>query len=261
MYIFLTSFLAHSVHLRDDPAPLLAERLRTLLFGVSTPYVLSRRLWEDQARSRHRNRREVLAKLIYNLNPDAGSSTEKNVTPAKVGMEVVGRIVRVRPWGASVDIGAKKKAFLHVTEMSNEVSDQLLDKFTSGQIVKCRIKQVDPDLRVTCKEDDDFFFSVKHLAVGDEVCGTVTSVTRHGAFIDIGTQNAAVLRASDIIKGWKNDLSQTLQVGDHIAKCYISEIDSRKERVRVVASEKTRIWRPGRKGSLQVRKRRGRWST
>lgn len=175
----------------------------------------------------------------------------------KNGMEVVGRIVRVKPWGASVDIGAKKKAFLPVTEMISEPKE-----FISGQIVKCRVNQVESALRVTCKEDDGYLFPLESFETGQKVPGVVTSVTPQGAFVDIGAKNAAVLRTSDIIKGRNIDLTKALQVGDHI-ECYISEIDTRKDRARVAGgvygSKSTRIWRPGHKGSLRIKKRRGRW--
>jgi transcriptional accessory protein Tex/SPT6 len=179
------------------------------------------------------------------------------------GMEVECKILKVVAWGAFVDIGTRRKAFLHVTEMPEE--ENYLRNLETGQNVKCRIKKLDSmrnhKIWVTCKEFDKARTPFNFLEVGEEVRGKVVSVSRHGAFLDIGARSAGYVRASDVMGGWVPDFTKEVEVGDILTRCFIRKVNEEEQQVYLGCSKDIGIMRGGRGDWRGQKLRRGRRSS
>merc|ERR1712228_627009 len=61
-----------------------------------------------------------------------------------VGAKVEGKVVRVKPYGVFVDIGAKRDALLHISRMALYRVSNISDHAKIGQKIKARVLRADP---------------------------------------------------------------------------------------------------------------------
>jgi len=67
----------------------------------------------------------------------------KSIRELRPGMLVRGRVVRIQPYGAFVDIGVGKDGLLHISELAEGPVKDVTDVVSVGQGVIVRIKDVD----------------------------------------------------------------------------------------------------------------------
>jgi len=67
----------------------------------------------------------------------------KSIQELRPGMLVRGRVVRIQPYGAFVDIGVGKDGLLHISELAEGPVKDVTDVVSVGQEVIVRVKDVD----------------------------------------------------------------------------------------------------------------------
>ena len=91
---------------------------------------------------------------VVNLNRELGKvsvslrAETKRATPLvslNVGDEVQGKIVRLKQYGAFIDVGCKRNALLHISRMSIHKVDAITDFANVGETVNVRVIRVDSD--------------------------------------------------------------------------------------------------------------------
>ena len=80
---------------------------------------------------------EKAKKIILNITKDY-----------QVGEEVEGKVVKILPFGAVIDLGGKE-GLVHISELSNSYVKNVSDILEMGQIVKAKIIKIEPDGKIS----------------------------------------------------------------------------------------------------------------
>ncbi|KAA8494430.1 30S ribosomal protein S1 [Porphyridium purpureum] len=181
-----------------------------------------------------------------NVSEDKEAGSTEKTWPEKKGLEhfqmgqkVTGKVFRLVPFGAFVDIGATKAGLLHVRDMSTEFVDRPEDVVSNKQVVEVYIKYLDVEqqklalslLPRTATSRDK---NLANFALGEEVKGTVQRVTNYGVFLDVGASCDAFLHVSDIWGRRPRETMESMRFGETV-RAWVSHIDETKSFLRVSA--------------------------
>jgi small subunit ribosomal protein S1 len=156
---------------------------------------------------------------------------KKIVKVLSVGMEVTGKVKRVSEYGAFVDIGVGRDGLLHISELSTSRVRKVDDMVKEGDEISVWIKELDRDKnRISLTMIPPGTKTMRDLAVGELVTGTVQRLTNYGAFVDIGMERDAMLHVKEMADGYVAKPEDVVKVGDEI-EARISGVDARRGRV------------------------------
>jgi transcriptional accessory protein Tex/SPT6 len=156
---------------------------------------------------------------------------KKIVKVLSVGMEVTGKVKRVSEYGAFVDIGVGRDGLLHISELSTSRIRKVDDLVKEGDEINVWIKELDRDKnRISLTMIPPGTKTIRDLAVGELVSGTVQRLTNYGAFVDIGLERDAMLHVKEMADGYVAKPEDVVKVGDEI-EARISGVDARRGRV------------------------------
>ena len=82
-------------------------------------------------------------KVALTLRPRTTRTT--TLESINVGDEIEGKVVRLKNYGAFVDIGCKRNGLLHISRMSMYKVEDIADYVQVGQTVRVRVIRIDPD--------------------------------------------------------------------------------------------------------------------
>jgi ribosomal protein S1 len=146
-------------------------------------------------------------------------------------MEVTGKVKRVSEYGAFVDIGVGRDGLLHISELSTSRIRKVDDLVKEGDEINVWIKELDRDKnRISLTMIPPGTKTIRDLAVGELVSGTVQRLTNYGAFVDIGLERDAMLHVKEMADGYVAKPEDVVKVGDEI-EARISGVDARRGRV------------------------------
>lgn len=156
---------------------------------------------------------------------------KKIVKVLSVGMEVTGKVKRVSEYGAFVDIGVGRDGLLHISELSTSRVRKVDDMIKEGDEISVWIKELDREKnRISLTMIAPGTKTIRDLAVGELVTGTVQRLTNYGAFVDIGMERDAMLHVKEMGDGYVAKPEDVVTVGDEI-EARISGVDARRGRV------------------------------
>ncbi len=156
---------------------------------------------------------------------------KKIVKVLSVGMEVTGKVKRVSEYGAFVDIGVGRDGLLHISELSTSRVRKVDDLVKEGDEINVWIKELDRDKnRISLTMIPPGTKTIRDLAVGELVTGSVQRLTNYGAFVDIGLERDAMLHVKEMADGYVAKPEDVVKVGDEI-EARISGVDARRGRV------------------------------
>ncbi len=75
----------------------------------------------------------------------------------KVGDIIKGKVVSIEKYGAFISVDATYSGMVHISEISDSFIRNIDDYFKIGDIIKCRVKEVDSkqkQLRLSIKNED-----------------------------------------------------------------------------------------------------------
>jgi transcriptional accessory protein Tex/SPT6 len=156
---------------------------------------------------------------------------KKVVKVLSVGQEVNGKVKRVSEYGAFVDIGVGRDGLLHISELSTSRVRKVDDLIKEGDEINVWIKELDRDKnRISLTMIPPGTKTIRDLAVGELVTGTVQRLTNYGAFVDIGLERDAMLHVKEMADGYVAKPEDVVKVGEEI-EARISGVDARRGRV------------------------------
>ncbi|HSN75441.1 MAG TPA: S1 RNA-binding domain-containing protein [Anaerolineae bacterium] len=156
---------------------------------------------------------------------------KKIVKVLSVGMEVTGKVKRVSEYGAFVDIGVGRDGLLHISELSTSRVRKVDDMIKEGDEINVWIKELDSEKnRISLTMVPPGTKTIRDLAVGELVTGSVQRLTSYGAFVDIGMERDAMLHVKEMGDGYVAKPEDVVKVGDEI-EARISGVDARRGRV------------------------------
>ncbi|MEO8083153.1 MAG: S1 RNA-binding domain-containing protein [Ardenticatenales bacterium] len=163
--------------------------------------------------------------------PAARGRPRRQLAELVVGEKLKGKVVGLSKFGAFVDIGATTDGLVHLTELPGKRVRSAEEAVQSGQSVEVFVKEVDLDKgRISLSMRDPVANPLNGLSVGDVVTGHVTTVTKYGAFIDIGSDTEGLVHISEMSSGFVSRPEDVVQPGAEV-EVRVKEIDNERKRI------------------------------
>ncbi|KAF8821444.1 S1 Rna binding domain-containing protein [Cardiosporidium cionae] len=178
-----------------------------------------------------------------------------------VGMQLMGRIIRVKPFGVWVDVGCYQNGLVHLKDLSSEWIESPLSHFSAGDTQRVTVKFVDTEKHIlglsllpplpvpltalsASSLSSESRCPVASFSVEDRVGGYVKRITSLGCFLDIGATVDAFLHIRDADpslyckRSPYKDASDLFHRGMYFKQVFVSAVDISRQRIRV----STRSW-------------------
>lgn len=152
-----------------------------------------------------RKHKKVMLSRRVHIEHVRKQAKAKLMTTLKVGDVLDGKVSRVMPYGAFVDIGGVD-GLVHVSDLSYSHVNNPNDEVKAGQEVKVKVLKIEADkdriaLGMKQVQPDPWDAVTATVHVGDEVTGRVVRTANFGAFIQVEQGVEALLPISEI--SWK----------------------------------------------------------
>ena len=140
----------------------------------------------------------------------------------EAGTVVTGKVVRLAPFGAFVELLPGIEGLVHISEMSwTKRVAKAEDVLTPGETVSVKIKEINLEnhrisLSLRDAEGDPWKEAAQQFAVGSTVNGTVESRTPYGLFITLAPGITGLLPAGVIKNSKQGKLYSKLDKGDAV---------------------------------------------
>lgn len=166
-----------------------------------------------------------------------------------VGSVMEGKVTRLAPFGAFVELLPGVEGLVHLSEMSwTKRVNKAEDVVAAGDTVSVKIKEINPETRrislsMRDAEGDPWQEAASRFAVGTVVEGTVESQSKFGVFVTLAPGITGLLPAG-VIKSAKKSEFTSLDKGDSV-KLVVQNLDTAARRISlapegVEVAEKTR---------------------
>jgi small subunit ribosomal protein S1 len=200
----------------EDMEPYLGQRLEVEVVEVDRErrkIVVSRRAL--LARARDAKRSEAVGQLT-------------------VGTIVPGKVTRIEPFGAFVDLGSVE-GLLHVSQMAWKRVENPADHVSVGDDLKVQILDIQEEgrrlsLSLTVLQDDPWDVFVRENPVGTLVPGKVTRIATYGAFVEVADGVEGLAHVSQLAPGSVNTPRDVVRLGQEL-KIRVAEIDPERRRI------------------------------
>ena len=157
----------------------------------------------------------------------------------KVGERVRGTVTRVMDFGAFVELEPGVEGLIHVSEMSwvkkvRKPSDLVKTGETVDAVI-LGVKAAEQRMSLGLKQalGDPWADAAQKFPVGSEVEGQIVSLTKFGAFVQLGEGIEGMVHVSDISAEKRiNHPQDVLKVGQS-AKAMVLELDTEKRRLKL----------------------------
>lgn len=165
-------------------------------------------------------------------DPAAGRGRpRRQLAELVVGEKLKGKVVGLSKFGAFVDIGATTDGLVHLTELPGKRVRTAEEAVSSGDSVEVFVKDVDLEKgRISLSMRPAVGRPMNGLAVGDVVTGHVTTITKYGAFIDIGSDTEGLVHISEMSSGFVSRPEDIVQAGAEV-EVRIKELDVERKRI------------------------------
>jgi small subunit ribosomal protein S1 len=156
-----------------------------------------------------------------------------------VGTRVKGKVARVAEFGAFVELESGIEGLIHVSEMSwtrkNVRAQDIVKEGDQVEVVILGVNPADKRIALGLKQalGDPWEEAVKKYPAGAVAEGKVTSLTKFGAFVDLGDNIEGMVHIGDISREKRlNHPNEVLKVGQTV-KAQVLEADKERRRIRL----------------------------
>jgi ribosomal protein S1 len=153
----------------------------------------------------------------------------------KPGMVLEGKVTSVAIYGIFVDIGVGREGLVPISQLSDQPVSSPTDVVQLGEMVSVRVVKVDPrskrislTMRAPAAERRVDTEKLGTLNPGTIVDGTVTSLTKFGAFVDIGVGRDGLIPLAQMAQGQ----TEPLQAGQAV-RVRVMDVDRKTSRIRL----------------------------
>ena len=141
----------------------------------------------------------------------------------QVGTVLEGRVVRIRPFGAFVDLGGID-GLIHVSEISHSRVKDPGQVLAVGQTVKVEVVKVEdlggPSERISLSRKkfapDPWTEVADEIVPGTRVTGKIVRIVEFGAFVELRPGVDGLIHVSALADGHVNHPSSIVSVGDEV---------------------------------------------
>ena len=173
---------------------------------------------------------------LKQLSPDPWSlAAEKYPKHSRIQ----GKVSRVQDFGAFVELEPGVEGLIHVSEMSwSKKQVRAVDIVKPGEVVEVIILDVSPGAKriaLGLKQalGDPWEDAVKKHSIGSIVEGTISTIAKFGAFLDLGDGIEGMIHIGDISREKRlNHPSDVLKQGEKV-KAQVLEIDRERRRFKL----------------------------
>jgi small subunit ribosomal protein S1 len=156
-----------------------------------------------------------------------------------VGSRIKGKVARVADFGAFVELESGIEGLIHVSEMSwtkkNVRAQDIVKEGDQVEVVVLGVNPADKRIALGLKQalGDPWEDAVKKYPAGSTAEGKVTSLTKFGAFVDLGDNIEGMVHIGDISNEKRlNHPNEALKVGETV-KAQVLEADKERRRIRL----------------------------
>ena len=137
---------------------------------------------------------------IKQFSPDPWDNIREKYS---IGDEVEGKVVKIKDFGAFIEIEEGLNGLLHISEMAWAYVKNPSELISEGEVLKLRILEIDPEKRkisLGLKQllPNPWEGAKKKYTIGSVVEGKITQVTSYGANVELETGVSGVIHLSEI---------------------------------------------------------------
>ena len=139
----------------------------------------------------------------------------------EVGQKIHGKVTKIMPYGAFIDIGEGLEGLAHINNLSWKRVESVEDVVAEGQELDVYVLEVNREnnriaLAVKDINNDPWQLIAKEVAVGDVITGKVVRTIDRGAFVEIKEGVEAYLPISQLSEKRVPTVSSVVNPGDEI---------------------------------------------
>ncbi len=136
-----------------------------------------------------------------------------------VGDVMDGKVSKIMPYGAFIEIGKRIEGLLHISEIAHHNVKKVEDELKEGQTVKVKIIDAKKDKRslsMKALEPTPWEQFLKKHKTGDEVTGKVVKKMQFGMLLEIEPGVAGLINRNDYSWNPRQNLAGEVSVGDEL---------------------------------------------
>ncbi|MGL4402874.1 MAG: S1 RNA-binding domain-containing protein [Fusobacteriaceae bacterium] len=153
----------------------------------------------------------------------------------EIGTEVEGKVTRIQPYGAFVEICDGVEGLVHVSDLTwNKKKINVSDFIKIGDVVKVKIMEFDASSRKLklgvkqlCKNPWDN--AETKFGKGEKLSGKVLDVKPFGIFVEVESGVDAFIHQSDL--AWQGEETPKIKAGDHV-EFEVTEVNLEENRIK-----------------------------
>jgi len=144
--------------------------------------------------------KEKISLSIKQFSPDPWENIREKYS---IGDEVEGKVIKIKDFGAFIEIEEGLNGLLHISEMAWTYVKNPSELVSEGEVLKLRILEIEPGKRkisLGLKQllPNPWEDVKKKYAIGSVVEGKITQVTSYGANVELETGVSGVIHLSEI---------------------------------------------------------------
>ena len=180
-------------------------------------------------------RKRVLVSRRVILDRERDAMRKESVGRLSSGMRVSGKVTRIEPFGAFVDLGGGLEGMVHVSNLSRKRVENATQAVAIGDTVEAEILEIKENgkriaLSMKALEPDPWEGVGSRYAIDRIVTGRITRFSEFGAFVEIEAGVEGLLHVSQMGKERVRRPQDLYKAGEELA-VRISQIDAAKQRI------------------------------
>ena len=200
------------------------------LSQLDTKYVENAESYRDRTlkfkiiKFRHQGRDIVVSRRAF-LEEEENKISNAVRSGLKEGVQMEGRVTRLKSFGAFVDIGGNVEGLIHVSELSHKRVEHPREILKNGQEVKVvviRLKDLGDkrreriSLSLKALEKDPWDEICRQFPPGTVVRGKIDAVESYGAFVEIAPDVRGMVHVSEVAERRVAHPGDVVSVGDEV---------------------------------------------
>lgn len=167
-----------------------------------------------------RNKKEIIASVKL-LKEQIKENAENTFwTAAFVGKKVMGKVVKIMPYGAFIDVSGVD-AFIHISDVSYrrlKTVDEVLKLNEEYEFRIIKLDQESKKVQLGLKQnmEDPKIAAIKSLSSSEIYEGEVTKILAFGAIIELENGASGLLHVSDASENGSKRIYEIVQVGSKV---------------------------------------------
>jgi small subunit ribosomal protein S1 len=155
----------------------------------------------------------------------------RSIDSLEPGETFEGTVTSIATYGAFVDFGAETDGLVHISALADRRVTRPEDVVKVGDTVTVWVKEVDPAARrVALSMRTRPSRPIESLVVEEVLTGTISSVTKYGVFVNIGSDTDGLVHVSQMGSGFVKDPTEYVKAGTPV-EVRVTDVDVTKGRI------------------------------